>query len=308
MTARLVLVLILLAVSSLWPTSAKAQSCSLSTQSLAFGVMGSPTVQRDATANVTVSCAGSAGTVRVCLAIDAGSAPMSTISNRLMNSGGNSLSYQITTTPGGANWGIGASSREVFVVIGSGGGGSTAVTMYGRIGSGQNVPAASYSSMLQVSGRVPSGNSPCSSNSGSSFEGSFTATASLDGTCNITASPVNFGTTASLATAQSSSGSLSVTCSPTMPYSIALNAGTTTGNTIAARRMSLNGSGPGIVSYQLYQDSGFSTLWGDGTSGATYPGTGTGTVQSIPVHGRVPVQATPAAGTYNDTITATITY
>lgn len=307
MTARLFLVLILLAVSSLWPASAQAQSCSLSAQSLAFGMMGSPTVQRDVTADITVDCSGAAGTVRVCLAIDAGSAPMSTTSNRLMNSGGNSLAYEIATTPGGANWGTGASSREVSVVI-SGGNGSATVTMYGRIDSGQNVAAAAYSSTLQVTGRLPSGNSPCSSNSGSSFTGSFTASARLDGTCTITASPVNFGTTASLASAQTASGSLSVLCSATMPYSIALNAGTTTGNTIAARRMSLNGAGPGVVSYQLYQDPGYSTLWGDGTSGATYPGTGTGTTQSVPVHGRVPAQATPAAGTYNDTITATITY
>lgn len=309
MIARLVL--ILLALMLFWPAQAQAQSCSTSAQPLAFGIIGTPTAQRDTTANVTVTCSGTAGTVvRVCLALNAGTIP-STVNNRYMVNGLNWLDYQVSTSPGGANWGdyLASAGQEVAVTIGGSGSGNATATMYGRIAAGENLPAGTYTSTLSVRGRIPSGGSPCANFTGSFMTPtSFMARVTLGGTCNITASPVNFGTTASLATAQSASGSLSVTCSNTMPYSIALNAGTTTGNTIAARRMSLNGSGPGIVSYQLYQDSGFSTLWGDGTSGATYPGTGTGTVQSIPVHGRVPAQATPAAGTYRDTITATITY
>jgi len=46
----------------------------------------------------------------------------------------------------------------------------------------------------------------------------------------------------------------------------------------------------------------------NGRADAAYPGTGTGTAQTIPVYGDVPGQTTPAAGTYRDTVTATITY
>lgn len=309
MTVRGLLLLLMLLAGA--PTTAYAQSCSTSAQPLAFGTIGTPTVQRDSTANVTVSCTGSAGaTVRVCLAIDGGTLP-STASNRLMLNGLNAAAYQITTTPGGANWGdylLGA-GQEVAVTLGNNGAGSTVATMYGRLGAGQNLPAGTYTSSLSVRGRIPSGNSPCGNLTGSFLAASsFNASVTLGGTCTVTASPVSFGTTQGLATALAASGSLMVTCSNTMPYSIALNAGTTTGNTIAARSMSLGGAGPGIVSYQLYQDSGFTVVWGDGTSGAVYPGTGTGMAQSIPVHGRVPSQTTPVSGTYQDTVTATVTY
>lgn len=310
MTTRLGL-LLLLALLVAWPTKAHAQSCTTSAQSLAFGTIGTPTAQRDTTANVTVSCAGSAGaTVRVCLAIDAGTLP-STVSNRLMLNGLNSVAYQITTTPGGANWGnyVLAAGQEVTVTLGSNGAGSTVATMYGRISAGQNRPAGTYTSTLSVRGRIPSGGSPCSNGTGSFLTpSSFNASVTLGGTCTVTASPVNFGTTSGLASALAASGSLTVTCSNTMPYSIALNTGSTTGNTIVARKMSLGGTGAGIVAYQLYQDSGFTTVWGDGTSGAAHLGSGTGTAQTIPVHGQVPSQPTPVSGTYRDTVTATVTY
>lgn len=63
------------------------------------------------------------------------------------------------------------------------------------------------------------------------------------------------------------------------------------------------------VSYQLYLDAGFATIWGDGTAGTTMVvGTGTGLVQAIPVYARVPSQTTPAPGPYTDTVTATIQF
>jgi spore coat protein U-like protein len=309
MSVRVFLVLVALAL--LWPATARAaESCTTSVQPLAFGTIGTPTAQRDTTANITVTCLGTPGTpVRACLAVGAGAAPSSVLDRRMFN-GAASVAYQITSL-GGALWGdyTSAPGQEVSVPIASNGSGSAVVTMYGRIAAGQNVTAATYTASVQVQTRIPSGGSPCGNGTGNAQPAtSFNVSADLRGTCTITASPINFGTVANLLTAQSASGSLAVACTIAMPYSIALNAGSTTGNTIAARKLSLGGSGPGIVSYQLYQDGGFSTLWGDGTTGATYPGTGTGTLQNIPVHARVPAQPTPASGTYRDTVTATITY
>ena len=63
------------------------------------------------------------------------------------------------------------------------------------------------------------------------------------------------------------------------------------------------------VRYQLYQNASYSTPWGDGTSGAMpVTGTGTGVSQAITVYARVLPQTTPSAGSYTDTIIATITY
>lgn len=40
----------------------------------------------------------------------------------------------------------------------------------------------------------------------------------------------------------------------------------------------------------------------------TLAGTGNGNVQNLTVYGRVPPQATPAAGVYTDTVAITVTY
>jgi spore coat protein U-like protein len=199
------------------------------------------------------------------------------------------------------------------IVLGSGGNGSANYPMYGRI---LNPPAqteipGTYTSTLQFTGKFPSGGSPCSGGSGSGTlfsSGTFQAQVVVASTCTVAAADIDFGTRAGLATAVNANGGLSVTCSSGRPYTIALNAGSTAGNTIAARKMSLNGAGPGVISYQLYRNSGSSNLWGDGATGVVYSGTGTGTSQAVPVYGNVPVQATPVPGTYLDTVRATVTY
>jgi spore coat protein U-like protein len=48
--------------------------------------------------------------------------------------------------------------------------------------------------------------------------------------------------------------------------------------------------------------------WESTTGTNTAAGTGTGSGQALTIYGRVPVQTTPAQGTYTDTIIGTITY
>ena len=64
------------------------------------------------------------------------------------------------------------------------------------------------------------------------------------------------------------------------------------------------------VGYQLYQDSGRSTVWGATTGTNTLSRTATGNNENYPVYGRVsnPSANNAAAGNYQDTITATIVY
>ena len=74
-------------------------------------------------------------------------------------------------------------------------------------------------------------------------------------------------------------------------------------------RTLLRQGGGGAVNYQLYTDSARSIPWGDGTAGTSMvTGTGSGNAQTINVYGQVPAQATPAPGSYSDTITATIVF
>ena len=66
--------------------------------------------------------------------------------------------------------------------------------------------------------------------------------------------------------------------------------------------------GTNSIAYQLYQNSGRTTVWGNTVGTNTVASTGTGNSQPLTVYGNVPAQATPPAATYNDTITVTVTY
>jgi spore coat protein U-like protein len=118
---------------------------------------------------------------------------------------------------------------------------------------------------------------------------------------------VNFGTQPSTATNVDNQGALNVNCTPSSPYTIALDNGQN-GTDANSRKMS---SGTSQVPYQLYRlaTRTAADIWGSttGTGGNIYSGTGTGTVQTVPVYGRVPSTNFPA-GSYADVITATITY
>ena len=60
--------------------------------------------------------------------------------------------------------------------------------------------------------------------------------------------------------------------------------------------------------YELYRNSARTQRWGNTLNTDTVVGSGNGANQNLTVFGRVPNQSTPSAGTYNDTITVTVTY
>lgn len=136
----------------------------------------------------------------------------------------------------------------------------------------------------------------------------FTVSLTLQANCSITANPLNFGTSGVLSAAINQQTTLAVTCTNTTPYNVGLDAGGVTGSTIASRLMAgtATGNTGTTVAYQLYQDAGHSTVWGNTQGTDTVAGTGTGAAQSLTVHGQVPSQATPRPDTYQSTVTATV--
>jgi spore coat protein U-like protein len=281
---------------------------------LDFGtVSGSPTVQTDTAANITIDCSGAPNSVlRVCVGITAGTGLGSVLGNRRMSSNTNTIQYQIYTNAARTTvWGIrgAAQSDQQFSVSLNGSGvGSISPTMFGRIFSGQTMPAGIYTSTLTIVGRIPNGSSPCSSGSaGTGFASTFNATATNSPACTVNASEINFGVVDRLASAINATGTLQVVCTPGAPYTIAMNGGSTTGN-IADRKMSVNGSGPGVIAYQLYLDNHRTVLWGDGVTGTVQPGTGTGGQQTPTVFAQVPVQANASVGNFQDTVTVTLSF
>lgn len=138
----------------------------------------------------------------------------------------------------------------------------------------------------------------------------FNVRITITAACDIsTTAPtdVNFGTQPSTATNVDNQGALNVNCTPSAPYTIALDNGQN-GTDVNSRKMS---SGTALVPYQLYRSATRTAadVWGSttGTGGNVYAASGTGTVQTVPVYGRVPSTNFPA-GSYADVITATITY
>ena len=293
------------------PSIVHAQSCSVSAGPMSFGTTSAvPVAQADVSPSFTVTCSGGDAndTLTVCVGISPSPA-----GNRLMSNGANTLQYQIYTNP--VRTVVWTSDSQLSPLInvtlnGSGNGNATA-PMYGRLLNppAQSPPSGIYNAGLSLAGRI-SKNKGCNNGSeqGSLTGGSFNVTASIGGSCTISATPINFGSTTNLAAAINATGALTATCTSGLPYTLALNAGSTTGNTIAARRMSLGGTGPGVVAYQLYRDPGPTNLWGDGSTGGVHSGSGSGSAQTLTVYGQVPVQAMPAGGTYQDTVTATISY
>ncbi len=76
--------------------------------------------------------------------------------------------------------------------------------------------------------------------------------------------------------------------------------------------MATHGAWPGqggqLVQYELYRMCCQQSALGNTPGTDTVNGIGIGIMLNSTVYGRVPVQATPSAGTYNDTITVTVTY
>ncbi len=134
----------------------------------------------------------------------------------------------------------------------------------------------------------------------------FTVTADVQTTCNITAQNLNFG--AYTGVQLDSTTTLTVTCSNGVPWTIGLNAGTSPGATVSTRKMT--GPGADLLPYNLYEDAGHTINW-DNTGGAgvlSGTGAGSGTPQPETVYGRIPAGAFVGPGAYSDTITATLTF
>jgi spore coat protein U-like protein len=134
----------------------------------------------------------------------------------------------------------------------------------------------------------------------------FQVSVTVQSTCTInSASALNFGNAGILSTNIAQTSTIQVICTNSTPYTIGLDAGTGSGASVATRKLT---SGGATVDYSLYSDSGHNTVWGNTPSTDTVAGTGTGNNQSYTVYGLIPSQATPAPGTYTDTITVTVTY
>jgi spore coat protein U-like protein len=146
---------------------------------------------------------------------------------------------------------------------------------------------------------------------------SWPAMAVID--CTVAATGVAFGVyDPLLATADDSTGTLTVTCTYASPgprdanYTVTLSPGS--GGLYSQRQMA---AGASSLGYNLFRDAARTQVWGNGTGGTTIisgtislgPGVGNSTKsQAHTLYGRAPAQQDVAPGTYNDSILVTLTF
>jgi len=148
--------------------------------------------------------------------------------------------------------------------------------------------------------------------SGPAFAQTATANLSISatvlGTCSISTTAVNFGTydpvVANAATALDSTGSVVVTCTKGAGTRIDLDLGAHTSGT--TRRML---GAPDFLTYELYQDSGRTLVWGSGViAGQTITPALNTAPRTFTVFGRVAAGQNVGAASYTDTVVATINF
>jgi spore coat protein U-like protein len=134
------------------------------------------------------------------------------------------------------------------------------------------------------------------------------ATARVEAACTVSATGVSFGTYDVFTSgADTSTGTITYRCAAsTAAVQITISTGASP--TYTPRTLVKGGE---KLQYNLYQDSAYLTIWGDGTGG-----TGTYTRANPPknqdviltIFGRVPAQQDVSVGNYNDTLVVTINF
>lgn len=128
-------------------------------------------------------------------------------------------------------------------------------------------------------------------------------------TCTISAVGVSFGSYDVLASSpRDSTGTVTFRCIASVPVTVDLNRGQNSA-TFNPRRMT-KGSGP-LLDYNLYMDAARTTIWGDGSAGTSRYSNNAPpalTDVNLTVYGRIPAGRDVTAGSYSDTVVATITF
>jgi spore coat protein U-like protein len=132
------------------------------------------------------------------------------------------------------------------------------------------------------------------------------AEAQLGLNCTIQTTPVLFGDYNVLsATPKTTTGTVTYQCTLGVNIIVTLSRGSSAAFDPRTMR-----NGSEVLSYNLYREATYQTIWGDGTGGSqTYTALAALLVPvTVTVYGRVPAQQNVAAGGYSDSVVATIIF
>lgn len=317
LATRLPMVLALLLLSAA-PAQA-AITCTASITSLNFGTVDPLANQTTATATLSYRCTNGGNgmdSARVCFSFGAPEP-------RVMSSGPHQLPFQIYKDSARTQaWGSQNANASLNVVVSvhrdtpvSG-----SVSLYGQLGSAATAVPGNYTYQtssahltMTLNERSGNNNDPGScSNTLATGAPVLQVSAVIEKRCQIAAGTVpdiDLGTVAANATNISGNGSIGILCGQNTPYTVGLLP--SNGHTGGAGLMSGTGGNTDKVPYQLYQNAGYSTPWGNtataSSAGNGIAGTGTGAVQSHTVYMRAP-SADYRPDSYSDTVTVNVNY
>lgn len=137
----------------------------------------------------------------------------------------------------------------------------------------------------------------------------FEVTAEVSASCSIAATALDFGqydpAVANLTAPLDATSTLTVLCTNGFGTFIDLDEGLNGLGTAAAplRQMA---DGTARLSYGLYTEGTWTTVWGEGDSDFAH--TGSGVAQNHTIHGQIPGGQNVIEGSYADTVTATVLF
>lgn len=304
---------------------ARGQVCTISFSSVNFGSVNVlPGTSISSSGSTTISCTGTPNNVVT------GCLEMSVGINHVTGSGGTQryeglyggnssspkmpLELYIAGTVWGS-WGLigapyGSGGYQWNLTLNAGGSGTLVIPYTATIFAGQQTtppgPYDWWNSGLGTTYAYSTGQLCPSIVTASAkiFDASHYFEAIIAARCLIAATNMDFGTVSALNTGKTATSTLSVQCTNTTPYSVALNGGNAAAVDPTQRKMTRLAE---TITYGLYKDAAHTSAFGSSV-GQTVAGTGTGFSQNTTIYGYVPAQSTPSPGIYSDTIVATVTY
>jgi spore coat protein U-like protein len=144
----------------------------------------------------------------------------------------------------------------------------------------------------------------------------LTVSAEIQANCTISTLPVTFGLYDPIVTnatsgvnKNSTGGSVTTLCTLGSSPKITLGEGVQPIGSVPAAPVRQLASSANRLGYFLYQDSGFTTVWGNTSGTGVAPTTSDGTTPVVtPVYGQITKGQNMPVGTYADTVVATVTF
>ncbi|MCA8293489.1 spore coat U domain-containing protein [Burkholderia sp. AU30198] len=204
------------------------------------------------------------------------------------------------------NWFSGA----LLNLLGIFGGPAASLPLYFRTSTNSNVAAGVYTDTLTINwtwnycaGIGILG--ICLGRDQGSGVSTFQVTMTVTNDCTITAPDVSFGAAPTVSSFQPVSGSIALTCTKGMIYTVGLSPG----NNAAGNGRRQMASGANRLQYDLFAGGG-ATVWGQASNRVAGSGPADGTsVNTMPYVARIyNDQATPLVGTYTDSVIVDVRY